>query len=87
MKVPCSFSYKLFCVDNKFIEPIVVYRGGNTAYRFIATILKDCEYCKKVMKKPFNKNLIISEKEEKNFWSSNACWICEKLIDDEKVRD
>ena len=29
------------------------------------------------------------EKEEKHFQSSNICWICEKIIDDddEKVRD
>ena len=65
--IPCSFSYKLVCVDNKFSIPIVVYRGGNTDYRFIAAICKDCEYCKKIMKKPFNKHLIISEKEEENF--------------------
>ena len=39
------------------------------------------------MKKHFNKNLIMSEKEEENFQSSNMCWICEKLIEDEKVRD
>ena len=40
------------------------------------------------MKKHFNKNLIMSEKEEQ-FQSSNACWICEKRIDndDENVRD
>ena len=31
----------------------------------------------------------MSEKEEEQFQSSNICWICEKLIDDdnEKVRD
>ena len=41
------------------------------------------------MKKHFNKNLIMSEKEEEQFQSSNTCWICEKRIDDdgEKVRD
>ena len=41
------------------------------------------------MKKHFNKNLIMSEKEEEQFRLSNALWICEKLIDDgdEKVRD
>ena len=41
------------------------------------------------MKKHFNKNLIMTEKEEEQFQSSNTCWICEKLIDDddEKVRD
>ena len=46
-------------------------------------------YCKKVAKKHFNKNLIMSKEEEEQFQSSNACLICEKLIDDddEKVRD
>ena len=41
------------------------------------------------MKKHFNKNMIISEKEEEQFQPSNTCWICEKLIDDgdENVRD
>ena len=39
------------------------------------------------MKKHFNKNLIISEKEEEKSQSSNTCWICEKLIEDKKVRD
>ena len=50
--------------------------------------LKSISIVKKVMKKHFNKNLIMSEEEEQ-FQSSNTCWICEKLIDDddEKVRD
>ena len=40
------------------------------------------------MKKHFNKNLIMTEKEKEQFQSSNTCWICEKIIDDddEKVR-
>ena len=38
------------------------------------------------MKKHFNKNLIMTEEEEQ-FQSSNICWICEKPIEDEKVRD
>ena len=84
-----SFAYKLICVDDEFTKPIVVFRGENAAYKFIEAILKEFEYCKKVMKKHFNKNLIMSEKEEEQFQSSNICWICEKLIDDddEKVRD
>ena len=41
------------------------------------------------MKKHFNKNLIMTEKEEKQFQSSSTCWLCEKLIenDDEKARN
>ena len=51
--------------------------------------LKSVNTAKKVMNKHFNKNLIMSAKEEEQFQSSNICWICEKLIDDddEKVRD
>ena len=29
----------------------------------------------------------MTEKEEEQFQSSNICWICEKLTEDEKVRD
>ena len=41
------------------------------------------------MIKHFNKNLIMSEKEEHLFQQSNSCWNCKKLIDNykEKVRD
>ena len=41
------------------------------------------------MNKHFNKNLIMSEKEEHLFQQCNSCWISKKLIDndEEKVRD
>ena len=39
------------------------------------------------MKKRDNKNLIMTEEEEEHLRSSDTCWICEKLIVDEKVRD
>ena len=59
--IPCSFAYKVVCVDERLTKPIVVYRGENAAYEFIKTILKEYKYCRKVMKKHFNKNLIMSE--------------------------
>ena len=39
------------------------------------------------MRKHFNRNLIMNKEENEQFQSNNICWICEKLIDDEKVRD
>ena len=46
-----------------------------------------CSFAYKlVMRKHFNENLIMTEEEEQ-FQSSNMCWICKKLIDDEEVRD
>ena len=44
--IPCSFTYKLVCVDGEFSKPIVVFRGENAAYEFIEAILKEFEYCK-----------------------------------------
>ena len=41
---------------------------------------------KKVMKKHFNKNLIMSEKEEEEFQLSNVCWICKKHIDNDNEK-
>ena len=71
--IPCSFGYKVVCIDDKFTKPIVVFRGENAAYEFIKEILNEYEYCKKVMKKHLNKNLIMSEKEEEQFQLSNVC--------------
>ena len=64
---PCSFAYKLFSVDNHFSKLIVLYRGENAAYKFIEAILKGFNYCKKVMEKHFNKNLILAENKKNNF--------------------
>ena len=43
----------------------------------------------KKIKKHFNKNLVVSEKGEQRFQSSNTCWIFDKLFDkgDNKVKD
>ena len=79
--IPCSFAYQLVFVDDRFTKPIVLCRGKNAAYKFI---LGEYEYCKKVMKKHFNKNLIMTEEEEQ-FQSSNTCCICKNLIEDVKV--
>ena len=86
--IPCSFAYKIVCVDDKFTKPTIICRGENAAYEFIKAILEKYEYCKKIMKKHFNKNLIMNE-EEDLFQKSNNCWICKKLIDndEDKVRD
>ena len=38
------------------------------------------------MKRHFNKSLIMSTEEEEQFEKSEICWICDKIIDDNKVR-
>ena len=55
--VPCSFAYKIVCIGYRFTKPIVVFRGENG-------VLKEYKYCKKVMNKHFNENMIMSEEED-----------------------
>ena len=45
--IPCSYAFKVVCIDNRFSKPIVVYRSENAAYEFIKAILKEYKYCKK----------------------------------------
>ena len=42
--IPCSFAYKVVCVDNKFSKDVVMYRGKSAAYKFIEAILKEYDY-------------------------------------------
>ena len=87
--IPGSFAYKIVHIDNKFRKRVVLFRRKNAVYRFIKAILEEYDYCKKLIKRHFNKNLIMSAEEEERFQLSNSCWICDKLFDvgDEKVRD
>ena len=85
--IPCSFAYKLVCVDDKFSKDVVFYRGKNVVFKFIQSIFNEYSYCKSVMKKHFDKNLIILVEEEEQFEKTEICWICNKLIENDKVRD
>ena len=59
----------------------------NAVFKFISSILKEYDYCRKMMKH-FNKNLIMTAEENERFERYDICWICGKLIDfDNKVGD
>ena len=87
--IPCSFVYKIVCIDDKFTKPNIIYRSENTAYELIKAFLEEYKYCKKIIDKHFNKYLIMTEEGEDLFQKSNNCWICKKFIsnDEDKVRD
>ena len=45
--IPCSFTNKVVCIDNRFSEKVALYRKTNVVYRFIEVILNEYNYCKK----------------------------------------
>ena len=79
---------RLFVLMINLVKMLCCIEGKNAVFKFIVFILREYDYCRKVMKKYFNKNLIMSAGENELFERTNTCWICGKLIDlDQKVRD
>ena len=86
----CGFGYKVVCCyDDKYTKPIQLYRGEKAVYKFMENILEEVKYCKKVMKKYFNKPLRMTEENEQEFKKATTCHICDKKYTekDTRVRD
>ena len=86
----CGYGYKVVCCyDDKYSKPIQTYRGKNAVYKFLEQMLNEVYYCKNVIKKHFNKPLVMTEDDEQCLRTMDGCYICgEKYTDkDVHVRD
>ena len=86
----CGYGYKIVCCyDDKCSKPTTTYRGEKAVYKFMEAILEEVKYCKKVMKKEFNKPLIMTKEDEEKFQKAKECHICNKKYTnkDNQVRD
>ena len=63
----CSYGYELVCVDNKFSKPFKSYYGEDAVWNFINSMIEESKYCSEVMKKPFNKELVMTKKDNEDF--------------------
>ena len=85
--VDCGYGYKdVCCYDDKYSKPVQIYRGEKAVYKFMEAMLEEVKYCKKVMKKEFNKPLRMTKDDEKEFQKSNKCHICEKEYTEKDIR-
>ena len=88
--IDCSFVYKLVCCyDDKFSKPIQLYWGENAVYKFLESMLREVEYCKKTKKKHFDQPMVLTDKEENDFKLATECHICKRAFTEQnnKVRD
>ena len=86
----CGSAYKVVCCyDDKYSKPIQTYRGENAVYKFMEKMLEEAEYCKAVIKKQFNKPLVMIKDDEQCFITMDGCHICGEKYDeiDVRVRD
>ena len=64
--VASSYGYKLVSVYDKFIVFI--------------TLRQRFRYCSDVLKKHFNKELVMTKETNENFETSTTCWICDNSL-------
>ena len=86
----CGYGYKLVCCyDDKYSKDTRIYKGEKAVYKFLEAMLREVEYCKRIIKKEFSKPLKMTKKDEKEFQKADKCHICNKQYTNEdiKVRD
>ena len=83
----CGYGYKLVCCyDDKSSKPTKTYRGEKAVYKFMEAMLDEVKYCKKIVKKEFNKPLRITKEDEEKFQKAEECHICDKKYTDKDIR-
>ena len=83
----CGSAYKVICCyDDKCSKPIQTYRGENAVYKFMEKMLQEVEYCKAVIKKQFNRPLVMTKDDEQRFITMDGCHICGEKYTDKGVR-
>ena len=82
--IACSYGYKLVYVDDKFSKPFKAYLGKDAVYDFINSITEEIKCCCDVMKKHFNKELVMT-KEANEDYKNSKCWTCDNSYVDGDV--
>ena len=65
--IACSYGYKLVFVDDKFSKVFKTYLAENAVYNFMESVIKESKYCSEVMKKHYNKELVMTKEDNGNF--------------------
>ena len=87
--IACCYGYKFVCVDDKFSKPFKTNLGKDFTNNLVNSMIKESRYCSDVMKKHFNKELMMTKENNESFKNSSKCWICDNdYVDNNvKVRD
>ena len=59
-----------------------MYLGENAVYKFMEKMLEEVEYCKAVIKKQFNKPLVMTKDDKQRFITMDGCHICSEKYDE-----
>ena len=81
-----GYGYKVVCCyEDKYSKPATTYRGEKAVYKFMEDMLEEVKYCKKIMKKEYNKPLRMTKDDEEEFQKAEECHICDKKYTDKDI--
>ena len=73
--VTCSYAYELVCVDDKFSNVLKSYLGEDVVNSFISSMIEESKYYSGVIKKHFDKELVMIKEDNEDFEDSINFWI------------
>ena len=87
---PCGFCYYIKCFDDELFPPVqrhytITYKEENIGRVFVDYLEKDIKEIYQEFK--CKKGMRITRKEEREFQEATVCYICERPLNDDKVRD
>ena len=71
--IACRFGQELVCSADAFSEFFKSYLGEDAICNFINCVVKESKYCTDVIKKHFNKKLIMTKTDDEDFRNSTQC--------------
>ena len=79
-------------INNYFSKPFEIYLSKDAVENFISSMIEESKYCSDVMKKHFNKEILMTiedNEDNENFKNFTKCYICDNdyVDNDFKVRD
>ena len=81
----CSYGYKLVCrYDKRYSKPVEIYRGEDCIEKFIMKMLSEVKDCQRIVREQFQKPLVMTDKNERDFQNSTKCYICEIKFNEQK---
>ena len=81
-----SYCYKLLYVNEGCSKTYKTYFSEDATENCLIDIIKESEYCSKVIETEFNKLLVMIGKDNKGFNNSANCWISKKLYEEGEVK-
>ena len=86
-RTPNLIGAKLVCIDDRFTLPYIICKGDDCINKFIKQSFEQKEWIRRIIYQYFNKDLIMTNKDEGIYNNSKLCWVCKEELDTDKVRD